>query len=248
MECERATVLLSGVIDSALGPIARFRMYRHVAGCNACASKLEELRAVQSAIRTKLPYHRAPPGLAARIGASLPREVPPRIVRPWFRIPALSLAGTGLAGAMAAMALTVPVMGEHSDPTMGVIDGHIRSLQAEHLTDVLTSDQHTVKPWLSARLDVSPPVLELKDEGFPLVGGRQDYVDGHPAAAVVYWHAKHVINLFAWASPGKNEAFREETRQGFNVVTWRHGGITYYAVSDVEADQLAQFARLVAQG
>jgi anti-sigma factor RsiW len=248
MDCERANVLLSGVIDSALGPIARFRMYRHVTGCNACASKLEELRAMQSAIRTKLPYHRAPPGLAARIGAALLREDPPRIVRPWFRIPPLSLAGTGLAGAVAAMALTVLVMGGHGDPTMGVIDGHIRSLQAEHLTDVLTSDQHTVKPWLSARLDVSPPVLELKDAGFPLVGGRQDYVDGHPAAVVVYRHAKHVINLFAWASPGKDEAFREETRQGFNVVTWRHGGITYYAVSDVEADQLAQFAKLVEQG
>jgi anti-sigma factor RsiW len=153
-----------------------------------------------------------------------------------------------LAGATAAVALTVLVMGGHGDPTMGVIDGHIRSLQAEHLTDVLTSDQHTVKPWLSARLDVSPPVLELKDEGFPLVGGRQDYVDGHPAAVVVYRHAKHVINLFAWASPGKNEAFRKETRQGFNVVIWRHDGIKYYAVSDVEADQLAQFAKLVAQG
>jgi anti-sigma factor RsiW len=248
MDCERAAVLLSGGVDSALGPIARFRMYRYAAGCNACASKLEELRAMQSVICTRLSYHRAPPGLAARIGAALLREDPPRIVRPWFRIPQLSLVGTGLAGAMAAMALTVLVMGGHSDPTMGVIDGHIRSLQAEHLTDVLTSDQHAVKPWLSARLDVSPPVLELKDAGFPLVGGRQDYVDGHPAAVVVYRHAKHVINLFAWASPGKNEAFSEETRQGFNVVTWRHGGITYYAVSDVEADQLARFAKLVARG
>ena len=83
--------------------------------------------------------------------------------------------------------------------------------------------------------------------GVPAGRGQQDYVDGHPAAVVVYRQAKHVINLFAWASLGKNEAFREETRQGFNVVTWRHGGITYYAVSDVEADQLAQFAKLVAQ-
>ena len=124
-------------------------------------------------------------------------------LRPWFRMPAFSLAGTGLAGALAGVALTVLVMGGQQDPTMAVIDSHIRSLQAEHLTDVLTSDQHTVKPWLSARLDVSPPVRELKDEGFPLVGGRQDYVDGHPAAAVVYRRAKHVINLFAWASAGK---------------------------------------------
>jgi anti-sigma factor RsiW len=153
-----------------------------------------------------------------------------------------------LAGALAGVALTVLVMGGQQDPSLAVIDSHIRSLQGEHLTDVLTSDQHTVKPWLSARLDVSPPVRDLKDEGFPLVGGRQDYVDGHQAAAVVYRRAKHVINLFAWASAGKgDEPFREETRQGFNVVTWRHAGITYYAVSDVEADQLAEFAKLVAQ-
>jgi anti-sigma factor RsiW len=248
MECERATVLLSGMIDSALGPIARFRVHRHVTGCNACAARLEELRAMQSAIRTKLPYHRAPPGLAARIGAALPHEEPPRAVRPWFRMPAFSLAGTGLVGALAGVALTVLVMGGQSDQSIAVIDSHIRSLQADHLTDVLTSDQHTVKPWLSARLDVSPQVLELKDQGFPLVGGRQDYVDGHPTAVVVYRHAKHVINLFAWASSGPDEGLRDETRQGFNVITWRHGGIRYYAVSDVEADQLAEFAKLVAQG
>ena len=248
MECEHTTVLLSGMIDSALGPIARFRVQRHVAGCNACAAKLEELGAMQSAIRNKLPYHRAPPGLAASIGAALPREEPPRVVRPWFRMPAFSLAGTGMVGALAGVALTVLVMGGQNNPTMSVIDSHIRSLQADHLTDVLTSDQHTVKPWLSARLNISPPVLELKDAGFPLVGGRQDYVDGHPTAVVVYRHAKHVINLFAWASSGEDEAFRDESQQGFNVVTWRHDGMAYYAVSDVEAGQLAQFARLVARG
>jgi anti-sigma factor RsiW len=248
MECERTTVLMSGMVDSTLGPIARFRVHRHVAGCTACAAKLEELGAMQSAIRNKLPYHRAPPGLAASIGAALPREEPPRVVRPWFRMPAFSLAGTGMVGALAGVALTVLVMGGQNNPTMSVIDSHIRSLQADHLTDVLTSDQHTVKPWLSARLNISPPVLELKDAGFPLVGGRQDYVDGHPTAVVVYRHAKHVINLFAWASSGQDKAFRDESQQGFNVVTWRHDGMAYYAVSDVEAGQLAQFARLVAQG
>lgn len=248
MECERATVMLSGLLDNALGPIARFRVGCHVARCAQCAGRLEELRAMQSALRTKLPYHRAPPGLAARIGASLPREEAPRASRPWFRMPAFSLAGTGLAGALAGVALTVLVMsGPQSAPMLGVIDGHIRSLQADHLTDVLTSDQHTVKPWLSARLDVSPNVVELKDQGFPLVGGRLDYVDGHPAAAVVYRHEKHVINLFAWASSGPNEPFSDASRQGFNVITWRQNGIRYYAVSDVEADQLAKFAKLIAQ-
>jgi anti-sigma factor RsiW len=249
MECDRATGLLSPLVDSALGPIARWQVRRHVAGCDACAEKLEELRAMRAAIRTKLTFHRAPPGLAARIGAALPREAPPEASRPVF-----GFGGTGLVGALAGVALTVLVMSGqgrdsgHSEAMQAVIGSHIRSLQAEHLTDVLTSDQHTVKPWLSARLDVSPPVLELKDQGFPLVGGRQDYVDGHPTAVVVYRHAKHVINLLAWASPGAgNEPLRDESRQGFNVVTWRRNGITYYAVSDVEADQLAEFARLVAQ-
>jgi anti-sigma factor RsiW len=184
----------------------------------------------------------------------LPREAPPEASRPWFRLPVFSFGGTGLVGALAGVALTVLVMsgqggGGYSEVMQAVIGSHIRSLQAEHLTDVLTSDQHTVKPWLSARLDVSPPVLELKDQGFPLIGGRQDYVDGHPTAVVVYRHAKHVINLLAWASPGAaNEPLRDESRQGFNIVTWRRNGITYYAVSDVEADQLAEFAKLVAQG
>jgi anti-sigma factor RsiW len=257
MECDRAAGLLSPLIDNALGPIRRWRVRRHVAGCEACATRVEELRAMQSALRTKLTYHRAPPGLAARIGASLPREVAPQVSRPWFRMPAFSLAGTGLAGALAGVALTVLVLGGQragqgagqSDVMQAVIGSHIRSLQADHLTDVLTSDQHTVKPWLSARLDVSPPVRDLKDEGFPLVGGRMDYVDGHPAAAVVYRRAKHVINLFAWASPNKADApFHEQSSQGFNLISWRRDGIFYCAVSDVEADQLDTFAKLVAEG
>ncbi len=253
MECERAVRLLPRLIDRALGPWAKLRLTRHVSECVDCAAKLEEMRAMQAAIRTNLPFHRAPPGLAARIGAALPREEPPLESRPWFRLPAIGFAGTGLAGALAGVALTVLVMGGEgagqSEAARAVIASHIRSLQADHLTDVLTSDQHTVKPWLSARLDVSPPVRDLKDAGFPLIGGRMDYVDGHPAAAVVYRRAKHVINLFAWASAGKpDEALHAETRQGFNIVTWRRDGITYYAVSDVEADQLVEFARLVAQG
>jgi anti-sigma factor RsiW len=257
MDCDRAAGLLSGLLDAALGPFQRLRVSRHVAGCDACAAKLEELRAMQAAIRTNLPYHRAPPGLAARIGAALEREAPPAsavaAARPWFRWPAVGMAGTGLAGAMAGVVLTILVLGAQpvgqGDVMQGVIGSHIRSMQADHLTDVPTSDQHTVKPWLSERLDVSPQVRDLKDAGFPLVGGRLDYVDGHPAAAVVYRRAKHVINLFAWSSPGSaDEPFHTASRQGFNLVTWRRGGITYYAVSDVEADQLFEFARLVAQG
>lgn len=250
MQCDRARRLLPQMADGALGPMRRLFVTRHVAHCAACSAQLEDLQAMQAAIRSHLPYHRAPPGLAARIGAMLPREAVPAQSRSWPRMPAFAFAGTGLAGALAGVALTLLVIGGggSSDDTVlrSVIDSDIRSRMADHLTDVLTSDQHTVKPWLSARLDISPTVRELKDEGFPLVGGRLDYVDGHPAAAVVYRHDRHIINLFAWASPGKpDKGFHDESRQGFNVVTWRRGGITYYAVSDVEAGQLSAFARLV---
>ena len=246
MKCEHVSGRLSQMLDGVLGPIARLLVRRHLASCDTCAGKLEELRAMQATIRTKLPYHRAPPGLAARIGAALSLERAPPTTQPRFRPPPFSLPATGLAGAVAGVVLTMLVTGGQNSPTVAVIGGHIRSLQAEHLTDVQSSDQHTVKPWLSARVDISPPVRDLKDAGFPLVGGRLDYVAGHQAAALVYRHARHVINLFAWASSGKDEAFREETRQGFNIITWRRDGITYYAVSDVEADQLAAFAKLVA--
>ena len=131
---------------------------------------------------------------------------------------------------------------------MAVIDSHIRSLQAEHLTDVLTSDQHTVKPWLSARLDVSPPVRELKDAGVPAgrrPAGLRRWASGG-GGGVPAREARDQPVRVGVCREG-DEAFRDETRQGFNVVTWRHAGITYYAVSDVEADQLAEFAKLVAQ-
>jgi anti-sigma factor RsiW len=252
MECDRARRQLPQLIDGAFGPLRRLFVTRHLAHCAGCSAQLEELQSMQAAIRSNLPYHRAPPGLAARIGAMLPREEVPASPRPWLRMPAFSFAGTGLVGALAGVALTLVVVhggGAASDDVVlrSVVDSDIRSRMADHLTDVLTSDQHTVKPWLSARLNFSPAVPELKDEGFPLIGGRLDYVDGHPAGAIVYRHAKHVINLFAWASPSKPDTgFHDESRQGFNVVTWSRDGITYYAVSDLEADQLAKFAGLVA--
>jgi len=252
MRCDRARPLVSQLVDGALDPLRRWLVTRHVAQCAACAMQLEELQAMQAALHENLPYHRAPPALAARIGAMLPREDVPPPSRARWRLPAMAFGGAGMAGALAGIALTLLVLSGNApnDAVIrGVVDSAIRSRMEDHLTDVLTSDQHTVKPWLSARLAFSPVVKELKDQGFPLVGGRLDYVDGHRAAAIVYHHDKHIINLFAWASPGAGDkGQRTESREGFNIVTWCQDGITYYAVSDVEADQLATFARLVAAG
>jgi anti-sigma factor RsiW len=251
MASDRYAPLLSPSVDGELGWFRRWRLARHLAGCPSCAAKLEALQAMQGAIRATLTRHRAPPALAQRIGNMLPREsMAPPPTMPRWRFP--PLAGTGFAGALAGVALTLLVVGGtvhrgDAGVTEAVLDSHVRSLMGDHLTDVLTSDQHTVKPWLSARLDVSPSVSDFRAEGFPLAGGRLDYIDGHPAAAVVYRRDKHVINLFAWAAPYAADAtFKRDTRQGFHLISWRHGGIEYVAISDVEMEQLAAFTRLVA--
>jgi len=254
MGCEQARASLPLLLDRELSLWRRWRLRRHLAACQSCAAELEKQQAMQAAFHEQITYHRAPPALAARIVADLPRETVPPAVRPWFKLPAMTLGGSGLAGALAGAALVLLIHRAPSQQgslsvTEAVIDSHIASLMADHLTDVQTSNQHTVKPWLSAHVDVSPPVRDLAAEGFPLIGGRLDYIDGHPAAAVVYRHDKHVINLFAWASPGEaNVPPRTEARQGFNVVSWRKAGITYFAVSDVEAELLARFAQLVREG
>jgi anti-sigma factor RsiW len=134
-----------------------------------------------------------------------------------------------------------------NDVVGAVLDSHVRSLLPNHLTDVVTSDRHTVKPWLSSRVDVSPPVRDLADEGFPLIGGRVDYVDGHQVGCVVYRHDRHIINLLAWSSPGMaDEGLKSTSRQGFNLMTWRKGGVTFWAVSDLEAAGLRKFAVAIA--
>jgi anti-sigma factor RsiW len=249
MNHDRAKHLLHAYADRQIGPVRRFFLRRHLAGCPSCLAELETIQATHAAVRTNLPAYRAPPGLAARIASALPREMAPPIPR---QRPHFGFAGGTLAGAFAGVALTLVVMraAPPSDPLVAdVVADHVRSMMVNHLTDVLTSDQHTVKPWLSARLDLSPVVKDFVAEGYPLIGGRLDYVDGHRAAAIVYRRDKHVINLFAFvASDHPDAAPRLDTRDGFNVIRWRMGGLSYVAVSDVEAAQLLAFVRLVESG
>ncbi|HEY4043398.1 MAG TPA: anti-sigma factor [Rhodopila sp.] len=249
MNHDNAHRLLPAYVDRQLGPLRGYLVGRHVAMCPSCLGQLEVMQAMRTVLRTNLTVHRAPPALAARIGSALPREALPvsrrRLLQPGF-------AGAALAGGIAGVALTLAVtrMTPAPDPLLtDVVADHVRSLMADHLTDVPTSDQHTVKPWLSARLDLSPTVKDLGAEGYPLVGGRLDYVDGHRAAAIVYRRDKHVINLFAFVTSERSDlATHAEKRDGFNIVRWRMGGLSYVAVSDVEASQLLAFVRLLEGG
>jgi anti-sigma factor RsiW len=247
MNHERARQLLPAYADHQSGRIRRFFLSRHVAGCPSCLAELESIHAMRAALRTNLPAHRASPALAMRIASALQREAPPSIRRQPFRY---GFAGAAMAGGLAGVALTLAVSGNTPDPVIAdVVADHVRSMMADHLTDVATSDQHTVKPWLSARLELSPAVRDFVAEGYQLVGGRLDYVDGHRAAAIVYRRDKHVINLFVFVANDHSDAGPKQTsRDGFNIVRWRMGGLTYIAVSDVEAAQLLAFVRLVEDG
>jgi anti-sigma factor RsiW len=249
MNHDRAKHLLHAYADRQIGPMRRFFVRRHMAGCPSCLTELETIQAMRSALHTHLPMHRAPPSLAARIASALPREKAPPIrrQRPQFGFAAASLAG-GFAGVVLTLAVTR--MTPRPDPLVAdVVADHVRSMMANHLTDVPTSDQHTVKPWLSARLNLSPVVKDFVAEGFSLIGGRLDYVDGHRAAAIVYRRDKHVINLFAFVANERSDAPPWlDTTDGFNVVRWRMGGLSYVAVSDVEAAQLLAFVHLVESG
>ncbi|MGH7153425.1 MAG: anti-sigma factor family protein, partial [Acetobacteraceae bacterium] len=165
------------------------------------------------------------------------------MVRRWRE----ALAFGGGAAVAAAVVLLLVLPGGGGEIAQDVASAHIRALQPGHLMDVVSTDQHTVKPWFDGRLDFAPPVKDLAAQGFPLIGGRLDYLDGHPAAALVYRRAKHLIDLYVWpaqsSTSGGPTAPRTGERNGYHLVHWRQDGMQLWAVSDVEAAQLRAFVR-----
>jgi anti-sigma factor RsiW len=181
----------------------------------------------------------APPELRRRIEAALPQtRVPSR------RAVLRGFAMGSAASAIAATGLVAVILRNDDAQRIeaGVVSAHLRSLQAGHLTDVLSTDQHTVKPWFNGKLDVSPPVVDLTAQGFTLIGGRLDYVDARAIAAIVYRRRAHVINLFvAQTASTEHRAASIEAIQGFNIRRWSDRGLNYWAVSDLARDELAEF-------
>ncbi len=246
--CADRELALNALFDGELDGLNAAEVEAHVRGCPACSDYLYTLADVHTIMAAAARDEVAPAGLQRRIEALIDAPAADRSIRQrWSPIRYVPWVGGGAIGALAAsLALFVAVpQTSVADLPDQLIAGHIRSLQATHLTDVLTSDRHVVKPWFNGRLDFSPPVVDLRQQGFPLVGGRLDYIGDRPVAALVYRRRLHTINLFIRPATGKASASPSTIhRRSYAIVQWTAGGLEYWAVSDVDAVDLRTFRQL----
>jgi anti-sigma factor RsiW len=239
MTCDEAEILQHALIDGELDAGHAREVEDHIATCPRCAAQLQAYREMSKAVAGADLRYAAPPQLRRRIEAALPQARMPN-----RRAVLRGFAMGSAASAIAATGLVAVILRSDDEQRIQseVVSAHLRSLQAGHLTDVLSTDQHTVKPWFNGKLDVAPPVVDLTAQGFTLIGGRLDYVDTRPIGAIVYRRRAHVINLFvAQTASTARRAAKIEALQGFNIRRWSERGLNYWAVSDLAADELAEF-------
>ncbi len=248
MNCSDFLATMSAELDGELDAATALRMREHGGACAGCHAAYAQLGALRATLRQHATQYAAPAQLRSRIRAAVRAEQTPRrrlAALPWAWI---NLAAAGVAGAAWALTLALylaqPSAGERLDQEL--VASHFRSLMPDHLADVASSDQHTVKPWFSGRLDFSPPVVDLKQQGYALVGGRLDYIGQRPVAALAYRHRAHVLNLYLWPEPAPRDAAPHASASaGFHLLQWRQGGMHYTAVSDMNAQDLSQFAGML---
>ncbi len=249
MSCKEVFEFLDAYIDQELDAFSSSRFERHLAECPECSTKYNQYAQMHNSVRTRMESFHVPKGFEQRLRAQLhlsdfAGNAPPR--KKWvphWRTWAMA------AGIMVVLLFTVLIVRTLKTRSASevvaqqVVSSHIRSLLANHLSDVASTDQHTVKPWFAGKLDFAPMVKDLASKGFPLTGGRLDYLDDHVVAALVYRHRQHTINLFQWPSNGSDSDPRPITAKGYNLVHWTHMHMTYWAVSDVNAGELNQFVK-----
>jgi anti-sigma factor RsiW len=240
-------LLVQADVDGELDAAQAASLAGHLAACAECRALRADLVALSGRLRARLPRHDAPRALRRSIeamAAAVP-ETTARRVRPraWYAGAWYAGAAAAAAGALALVLLVLLPPGSAPDPALALVSSHVRALQPGHLTDVLSSDKHTVRPWFAGKLPFAPPVRDLAAEGFPLLGGRLDALDGRAVAALVFQHDKHLIDLYIAPATKAAEA-AATSREGYNIVSWSEGGMRFDAVSDVEAPELARFVAL----
>jgi anti-sigma factor RsiW len=254
MNCPEIRALSHAYTDRELDVVRTAEFEQHLNGCRSCSREVEDIRGLSVALKASTFYFRAPANLGNRIRQSTCARNGVARLKPrsnelqaswkqWVRW----LMPVAASAVVVLLAVFVAVnQAADNRLTEEVVSSHIRSRMAEHLTDVASSDQHTVKPWFASKLDFAPPVTDLREHGFPLAGGRLDYLQDRVVAAEVYQRNKHVINLFVWpASENRITAKKFSTAKGYNVISWQSSGMNYSAVSELNAVELREFADLL---
>ena len=239
---------LDAYLDGELAAPDAAELEQHLRACPECARLERRRRAASNAVREHLPRFPAPELLRARVRAAARAEASGRERR---RVPGWSALAVAASLAVVAFgSWQLALRGAAGEAiTNQVLASHVRSLMPGHLTDVLSTDQHTVKPWFNGKLDFSPAVYDFAGGGFPLVGGRLEYVDGRPVAALVYSRRQHIINVFLWPAEQRSTAGpRATTRQGYHLLHWATPAYTYWVASDLGLSELSDFAALLQRG
>jgi anti-sigma factor (TIGR02949 family) len=255
MNCGEASALIAAYADGETGVLQSHSIKRHLRACSGCAAKEGELLALRARIRAEVPRYPAPPDLRARVLATLdavrasstssPRALPVNERWRWLSGGALA----GCAATVLAWVVGTAVLDWRTNEDLGIeaVNSHVRATLGNHLIQVASSDRHTVKPWLSARLDYSPPVRDFAKDGFPLVGGRIDYLDRHPVATLVYRTRDHNIDVYVRPETARSSPLALRTIRGFNIAHATGSGMDWLAVSDVSPDELTEFVRKLAR-
>ena len=247
MTCEQVQELIHAYIDGELDLVNNLDIEGHLGGCEVCQSEYRGHLNLVAIVQGGAQYFAAPDILKKRIEKQIHKDGRKRpYSRRWLATAAAIIL---TVYALLLWAILYVRSQSHADEMLAqeVVSSHIRSMMLNHLVDVPSSDQHTVKPWFNGKLDFAPDVKDLADQGFPLVGGRLDYVDNRTVAALVYQRRKHSINFFIWPSTHTDQSPQQFSINGYNIVHWTKSGTTYWAVSDVNSADLGEFAKLVSR-
>lgn len=237
-------------LDGELASMEAGELEAHLAGCASCARFRDDSLALRAALAAQIPRFEAPEALRERVRAALHQASAPSRTR----IPARLLAWRWLALAASLAIVAAGSWRLATERTASeiltdeVLASHVRSLMPGHLSDVLSTDQHTVKPWFNGKLDYSPPVHDFSGRGYPLLGGRLDYLNGRPVAALVYGRRQHLINVFLWPATGPAGGGAPLVRQGYHLLHWTTPEYAYWVASDLGLSELTNFAALLQLG